>query len=256
MKFSKSKTEANIISKSIDFEVTLLQVIKNSERRAWIVAACSCLLSIFLVVGYFFLLPLKEKVPYLVMADPYTGTSNLSKMTENFQSQSITRNEAINKSNVARYIMARESYDWELTGRGDWIVVNSMSSPTILRPFLELYDEKNPLNPDKILGQSKTVRIKVKTIVLTNTGADGNTTGATVRFDKIFMEKQSERIDKVESYIATMAYEYRSNLNMQEDYRVQNPLGFRVTGYRLDPELAAVSKDLVLKEVSNSAVAN
>jgi type IV secretion system protein VirB8 len=254
MKLTKSKSTSDIISKSIDFEVTLLQGIKNSERRAWIVAACSCLLSIFLAVGYFFLLPLKEKVPYLVMADPYTGTSNLSKMTENFQSQNITRNEAINKSNVARYIIARESYDWELTGRGDWIIVNSMSAPIILKPFLELYDEKNPLNPDKILGQGKTIRIKVKTIVLTNAGSDGNTTGSTVRFDKILLDKQSERIEKVESFIATMAYEYRPNLNMQEDYRVQNPLGFKVTGYRLDPELAAGSKDLTLKEISNSAI--
>lgn len=252
MKSSKSKPD--VIEKSIDFEVTLLHLIKRSERRAWIVTACSCVLSIILALGYFFILPLKEKVPYLVMADPYTGTSNLSRLTENFQGPDITRNEAINKSNVARYINARESYDWELTGRGDWIVVNSMSSPLILKPFLDLYDEKNPLNPDKVYGQGKTIRIKIKTIVLTNFTADGGSNGATVRFDKITLDKLSERILAAESFIATMAYEYKSNINMQEDYRVQNPLGFRVTGYRLDPEIAAGSKDLALKELSNSAV--
>jgi type IV secretion system protein VirB8 len=44
---------------------------RRSESRAWLVASAAMLLSLVLAAGYFYMLPLKEKVPYLVMADDY-----------------------------------------------------------------------------------------------------------------------------------------------------------------------------------------
>lgn len=60
-----------VLAKSIDFEITIADIARKSERRAWYVAIGSLLMSLILAGGYFFFLPLKEKVPYLVMADAY-----------------------------------------------------------------------------------------------------------------------------------------------------------------------------------------
>ena len=69
---NKTHLEA-VTKKSLDFESTLVDIRKRSEKRAWIVATTSCFISVCLIGGLFYILPLKEKVPYLVMADAYTG---------------------------------------------------------------------------------------------------------------------------------------------------------------------------------------
>lgn len=96
------------LKKSIDFEVTLADMARRSERRAWRVAAAATVMSLILAAGYFYFLPLKEKVPYLVMADAYTGTSTVARLREDFGKNSITTSEAINRSNVHHFVVARE----------------------------------------------------------------------------------------------------------------------------------------------------
>ena len=62
------------IARSVDFELTVADIARRSERRAWWVATSALVVSLALIGGYFYILPLKEKVPYLVMADAFTGT--------------------------------------------------------------------------------------------------------------------------------------------------------------------------------------
>ena len=60
------------LRKSSSYEVTIADMARRSERRAWRIAAAATLMSLMLGAGYFYFLPLKEKVPYLVMADAYS----------------------------------------------------------------------------------------------------------------------------------------------------------------------------------------
>ena len=46
------------LQRSINFEVSREHASRLSERRAWIVAACSSLLALMLAVGYFFVMPI------------------------------------------------------------------------------------------------------------------------------------------------------------------------------------------------------
>lgn len=59
------------VSKGVNFEITLADMARRSERRAWFIASAATLLSTILAAGYFYMLPLKERVPYLIMADAY-----------------------------------------------------------------------------------------------------------------------------------------------------------------------------------------
>jgi type IV secretion system protein VirB8 len=52
------------------FELAIGDLARKSERRAWMVAFSSLALTLLLAGGYYFMLPLKEKVPYVVVADP------------------------------------------------------------------------------------------------------------------------------------------------------------------------------------------
>src|SRR5690606_29049949 len=119
MKFTKKTTTPsidNVVSRSVNFEITVADLARRSERRAWWVAFGAILMALILASGYFLMLPLKEKVPYLVMADAYTGTSTVARLRGDFSSNQITTTEAINRSNVSHYVLARESYDSVLLG--------------------------------------------------------------------------------------------------------------------------------------------
>ena len=113
-KFTEDQNVQMSLKKSIDFENTLVDIRKKSEKRAWIIAGISIFLSLCLLGGIFYVLPLKEKVPYLVMADVYTGQSTVAKLTSNWNNMTITQNEAINKSNISHFIIARESFDSQI----------------------------------------------------------------------------------------------------------------------------------------------
>ncbi len=248
------KTSASsVIEKSINFEATLTETFRKSERRAWMVAMGAVAIALLMGIGMMMMLPLKEKVPYLVMADPYTGTSTLSKITDDFSTRGITTNEALSKSNVAHFLIARESYDWDLFGRRDWNTFFSMADANVAKNFRNLFEADNPRNPDKLYGQSQSVRVKIKSLVLIANNR-GVITGATVRFDRLIIDKSQARIVGADANVATMAFEYRNNLAMAEELRVENPLGFRVLSYRVDPETATPASVVMAREVAEQAV--
>jgi type IV secretion system protein VirB8 len=43
----------------------------------------------------------------------------------------------------------------------------------------------------------------------------------------------------LDSKIATLEFTYKPNLKMDEEKRIENPLGFQVTSYRVDSDYAA-----------------
>ena len=247
------KTLPDVIQRSVDFEVTREHLIRQSERRAWIVAACTAMLALLLAGGYFFVMPLKEKVPYLVTVDPYTGTSAVAKLVGDFKNMSVTANEAVNKANISNFITAYEAYDWDLWSARDGLIGYAMADGEVLKTYETLYASKT-LSPNVVLGRKKRQFVRIKSLVLTEKDSRGFPVGAAARFERFVIDKGSEAPMSAESFTVTLAFEYKSNLQMQEDMRVQNPLGFRVTAYRVDPDNAAsISRDLIMRELSNTA---
>jgi type IV secretion system protein VirB8 len=230
----------NAVAKAANYEVTVADIARRSERRAWMVAFASLVMSLILAGGYFYFLPLKEKVPYLVMADAYTGTSTVARLRDDFVNPSIATSEAINKANISHFVMARESYDASQIGERDWSTVFAMAAPHVTSGYSQLFGATNPNNPIKIFGKEKTVRVKILSIQLNgeqNTGPKAKV--ATVRFQRSVLNKTSGASEPLDSKIATIEYLYKSNLKMDERNRVLNPLGFQVTGYRVDNDYAA-----------------
>lgn len=227
------------LSQSINFEVTVVDLARRSERRAWLVAFTAIGMSLILAGGYFYMLPLKEKVPYLVMADAYTGTSTVAKLRDDFTTNSITTSEAINISNVAHFVLARESYDLNLIGQRDWDTVFTMASPEVAADYRALHAPTNPESPFKLYNKGSSIRIKILSTTLIRTSKTAMPTGATVRFQRVLFNRTSGVTRPMDSKIASMEFTYKDNLKMDEQKRILNPLGFQVMSYRVDSDYSA-----------------
>lgn len=238
-KRSGSPEIAHAVAHGVSYELTLTDQMRRSERRAWRVAGCAVLMSLILAGGYLLFLPLKERVPYLVMADPYTGTASVARLSGNFHERDVTMEEAINKSNVAQFVLARESYDSGLIGQRNWRTTLSMAGPAVAPAYIGLHSEHNPERPFRLYGTGRSVRARILSIVLIGGGEGRRPSGATVRFQRSLYDKSNGRIEPIDARIATLEFTYNADLRLSDEDRLLNPLGFRVTNYRVDLDFAA-----------------
>lgn len=228
---------ASAVAHAFSYEISVGDLARKSEQRAWRVAFTACALSLMLAGGYYYMLPLKEKVPYVVVADPISGTAAVAALREDAHFQNLTASEALNRSNVANYVLAREGFDAELMRLRDWRQVHVMSSPAVAASYVQVHAPTNPDAPYKTLGSARAIRVKVLSITPIS-GAQGQT-GATVRFQRTLLEKSSGRTQPMDNRIATIEFTYKANLAIEESDRIRNPLGFQVTQYRVDTDFSS-----------------
>ena len=237
--FKRNLSEATeqVLNKSMDFESNVISMVKRSERRAWIVAICALVLSLMMGGAIAYMLPLKEKVPYLVTVDLKRSTSTISPLRDNIAATGIYASEALNRSHVARFVQAREGYDYDTINEYDWEYVASMSNDQVKGLFVKQFDG-SANSPEKKWGRNTAIRVKVNSIVFNGLDEERGAipTGATVRFEKWRFDKTTGKSEFLSSHVATLRYEYKTNLKMSDNLRLRNPLGFQVTAFRVDDE--------------------
>ncbi|NIK02075.1 virB8 family protein [Xanthomonas cannabis] len=239
-----SRQVDQVVAKAVNYELTIADLAQRSQKRAWMVATVSLAVSVMLAGGYYYMLPLKEKVPYLVMADASTGTATVARLQGDFYNQQITSSEAINRSNVAQYVTARESYDSEIMTLRDWNLVFIMSTPQVGAGHKQLYMENNPDNPFLKYGKGKSIRVKILSITPLGQRAGGGFRGAAVRIQRNLYEKTTGISTFIDNKLVTLAFDYNDNLKLDEQDRLQNPLGFQVTEYRVDNDYDKAPPDV------------
>lgn len=234
------------VDTAVNYEVSLADVVRRSERRAWFVAFSAIFMALILACGYFLLLPLKERTPFLIMADAYTGTATVARLRGDFSQDSITANEAVNRSNLAHYVRARESYDIVQRNVRDWNIVFTMSAPDIADAYNHAtYSTGNPDSLLNTYGSSRAIRVEIISITLLDSTRDtqGPGTGggdATVRFQRLLVDKSSGASSPLDTRVANIRYNYNKGLKLDEKLRFENPLGFQVISYRVDTELVSI----------------
>lgn len=240
--FKRGLSEATqeVLKKSMDFESNVVSMVKRSERRAWIVAMSSMFVTICLVAAIAYMLPLKEKIPYLVTVDLKRSTSTVSYLRDDVAAAGIYASEALNRSYVARFVQAREGYDWDTINEHDWEYVSSMSNDSVRGLFVGQFDG-TANSPEKKWGRENAIRIKINSIVFNGLDEErgARPTGATARFERWKFDKRDGKSEYLSSHVATMRYEFKSNLRMSDNLRLRNPLGFQVTAFRVDDEFNA-----------------
>ena len=231
----------NTAAKGVNFEVSIAYLARRSEKRAWMIAWTCLFIVIAMVGGFIYILPLKREVPYLIMADAFTGQATVATLRGDFNSpNSITASEALARSNVAQYITARESFDVAMMNLRDWDLVNVMSAPNVRNGYMAIHAGNNPDSPFKKYGKERAVRVKILSIQLERKGSgDSARNSATVRFQRVEYDKKTGDTKPIDSKIARLEYTYKPNLAMDEKQRYNNPLGFQVTEYTVDNDYAA-----------------
>lgn len=229
------------IKKSIDFETTIADMAKRSEKRAWRVAGASLLMSFGLAAGLIYLMPhLQKREPYLVMADAYTGTASLARISTGNEFADMRASEAVNRSNIVHYVLARESYDAGLLNERDWRTVYTMSSQNVQNQVRAERSPDNPSSPAALYGRNYMIRVKILSVTPLGASPGQPPKGATVRFQRLLFTKSTGATSVLDNKLATMEFNYRPEIKMNEADSVENPLRFQVTNYRVDNDAASL----------------
>ncbi|MBS0199043.1 MAG: type IV secretion system protein [Proteobacteria bacterium] len=242
MAFGKKKASTAIdaaVNKAANFEITVADLARRSEKRAWWVAGLSLLMTLVMAGILAYMVPLKKEVPYLVMVDPYAGIARLARVSGDDGFQSVIAKEAINRANIASYILARESYDSGLVNERDFRTVYTMSEPEVWNAYKTERDARNPESPVAMYGARTAIRVRITSVTPLGAKPGKPPTGATVRYQRQLYDKSNGATQPLDSRIVTMEFSYRPELKMdREDDNMVNPLRFRVTNYRSDLDTA------------------
>ena len=231
----------NTAAKGMNFEVSIADIAKRSEKRAWTIAWAAIFIVFVMLGGFIYILPLKKEVPYLIMADAFTGQATVATLKGDFSSpNSITQSEALNRSNIAQYIIGRDSFDSAMMAMRDWKLINSMSSSNVRAGYVAIHGTANIESPFKIYGKDRAIRVNILSIQIPPTRGTGENArkSATVRFQRSVYNKKTGVTEPLDSKIARLEFTYKGNLKMDEKDRYLNPLGFQVTEYTIDNDYA------------------
>lgn len=200
------------------------------ERNRWFVAAIVAgLIAAASVAALAMLLPLEKLVPLAVAVDSRTG---LVTSVEYGKSVSdLTQKEAIQRSDVARYVTARETYDPQDLAT-NVKVVRVMSDGNVWRQYADDNSQYNDASAVKRYGYKVRRRVEVNTALpLPN----ANNTYQ-VRYVAIEEFPGSQMLPVEKPYVATVSFRY-SDRSLSNEDRILNPLNFRATAYRTDQEI-------------------
>lgn len=229
--FKKQETAAKRIPQifteaAAEFEKSKIEEIKFSRKIAWSVAGFSGVIGVLGVVcALVALLHRTEPEPTILQVDKSTGATTVMRSVRDSQDH---YNEVINKYWLATYVRRREGYDW-FTISEDFEAVKLMSDSDAEKEYIQkVYLPSSPLTLLKETG-----KIKVEIISIAFFGET-----AQIRYTSEKLNPSGENMDgsPVQKWIATVAYQFKPSLQMTEQQRLTNPLGFRVVSYRVDPE--------------------
>ncbi len=209
---------------AIDWESSRIEHIERAARRAWQVAGGACAVALSASLAIIFMMPLKTTLPYLIRVDSVTGVPDI---VTTLNTKNVKYEEAINTYWLAKYVRAREAYDWH-TLQSDYDTVGLLSSKQVGAQYAERFEGKEAI--DKKWSNSLHIGVDILSVVPTSEGR------GTVRFMKTSQSTDRTGPSTVTHWIATIAYRYQNPSAMKERARLINPLGFQVLSYRVDPE--------------------
>lgn len=218
--------------KALDWEADKTARVERSERRAWTVAIGSSILTAISLAALVTLLPLKRVVPYVYSVDNATG--ELTIMDAANERQSISNQALLDKHFANAYVLAREAYDWKLL-QSDYDNTMAFSSPQVGADYAQRFNGAKAIN--KVWGQNTERLVTITSIQL---APDAVSRKVVVRYQVQQRDIQTNTLQPLEHYIATIAYEYHPQRTGKEQDLIRNPLGFTVTSFRADPEIGGV----------------
>lgn len=212
------------------WESSRIEQIEKSERRAWNVAKAFGVFLLLSIAALALLMPLKTVEPFVIEVDKNTGMSEVLHIAN---TEDIPASEMMDKYWVSQYITKREGYDWR-TLHVDFLQVRELSMPNVFDSYASQYGADKKTSLEQTLRDDKRIVVKVNSLVINHSAPDGV---ATVRFTKDLISNRTGATEGRNSWIATVGFEYFPDFKVPEERRLVNPFGFKITSYRVDPEI-------------------
>lgn len=125
-----------------------------------------------------------------------------------------------------------------------------MSTTEVSDSYRNLMNKSNPNSPFNLYGSSQSIRVKILSIVLNDSGiSDGRNSSATVRFQRFLLNKSTGVSRFIDSNVATLTYTYKNNLKMEEKYRLKIRLVFKSYPIELTRMLAQQPLERILETI-------
>ncbi len=219
-----------------EWDSSITENLRKSEKRAWWVATASLIVTVLSVFAVASMAPLKSVEPFVVRVDNNTGYVDVvSTIAETDGKVKKGAQELLDKYFIAKYIRHREGYHFN-TRDYDRNVTALLSSPGIQLQYSDYTDPKKNVNaPVTVYGKDAEVEIGMPAISFISEEKVKNEKHITalVRYTKT-VKKRGE-ISPITHWATTLTFTYRST-PMQIKDRIVNPLGFQVISYRNDQE--------------------
>lgn len=197
---------------------------RKSLTFAWMAAAVLGFIAIVEGIALVVMLPLKSVVPYTLMVDRQTGSVELLKPLER---QSVAADQALTRSFLAQYVIAREGFDINSL-QADYRKVGLWSAGEARQLYMQTMQAGNADSPLSRYPRNAVVDVKI-------TGVSSlSPQTSLVRYATIRRDGASQQ-QTPQYWQAVITYRF-SHDAMTVDDRLLNPLGFQVTRYRRNME--------------------
>ncbi len=199
-----------------------------SRNRWCLIALIALTLASLEVLALIFLTPFKTVEPYVIQVDQKSGMTTVLKPLRDGQEKSLTEEEALTKSFIVKYILARETYDPQDINQ-NYDLVRLMSASSEAQKFDAQVTNGNPQSPVERYKTTTTRTVKISSVSF----LDQKKKTAQIRF---VSTESTHNQTKPEYWVAILTFRY-VNAPMDESDRLNNPLGFQVLSYRVDQEI-------------------
>lgn len=221
-----SKPEENA-PKSRNWYKDRYQYVLVQRKLLTAITLTSLIVTLVTVVVISQLTPLKSVEPFVIQVDQKSG---ITRTVDPLTVPELTANEAVNNFFLVQYIRSRETYSLTDLAR-NYNIVRVMSEPTsVYRRFVAEADPNNPTSNAARLGSAGIRTVQFKSITYLNPRL--------VQARILIEERGGGTGYRQYHKIALIAFQY-IKLNLTNEERYINPLGFRVTDYRIDEEIIA-----------------
>jgi type IV secretion system protein VirB8 len=218
-----------------------VQSSRRSQKVAWYIAAAAVLVAVIQPLAISMLMPTTQAEPRTLLVDRTTG---YVQAIDPVAPSRITPDAALTQSFLVQYVTARESFDLA-TLQANYRKVALFSGEAVRKRYFAAMQASNPQSPLNIYPRSTVVETHIKSV----SPSEPNT--AFVRFDTVRTDVNGQ-VQAPMPWVAVIKYEYTGEPLRLED-RFVNPLSFRVSHYRRDPEALPVAATVPLSPMTSAA---
>lgn len=206
------------------FENEVFFSLRRQRNWGWAVGALGLGIGLASVVVLALTIPLKEIQPYVVMVDRATGESE---QVVSVRPTTLADRRAVLEAELVRYVTDRETYD--PNDNPQRIPrIDAMSQGQAQASLRAIWNSGSGAYPPALYGGDTVITTRIRSVSI----LDEDT--AQVRFVRRLETAGADPVSR--DFVAVVGYAFEPRTERTLDQVWRNPLGFTVTGYRIDAE--------------------